>query len=413
MPERTTAARLVGAVATGLLLGALTAPGALAQTDEVPVDPDERPAPQDVEGAPEEEQPPGSWGASSFDAPFDEEGVTLRQESFDISGTLRYQKTGPADFIEQVEVGVVDDPSDDFSPGEGCALPEPVRIAGDGPRPDLVAEQQFRVEGVVVPCNGRYLAQATGTLENPDAPPHTMERSFVLAAPPQSVTGLGVTLDGQSRSVTVTFQPLSGGDVAPDATGYVLERRGPSDDGFVDAAAIGLGDDPELVDPLTDAPAGDYTYRVRAVRAGVDGDVRSSLRGTESDTVAVEGEPAPSATASPTTTAGRRGTVGSRSATGGRTSIPRTSSAPRLTTPTTLDTGFEDTLDYGELPDDSSGGDGGDRDDELAGDEPVAGQSIVRDEGEGVDLVIPAAGALVMLGWAGHITYLNRLAKQL
>jgi hypothetical protein len=43
----------------------------------------------------------------------------------------------------------------------------------------------------------------------------------------------------------------------------------------------------------------------------------------------------------------------------------------------------------------------------------VAGQSIVRDEAEGMGLAVPAAGALVMLGWAGHLLYLNRLAKQL
>ena len=32
---------------------------------------------------------------------------------------------------------------------------------------------------------------------------------------------------------------------------------------------------------------------------------------------------------------------------------------------------------------------------------------------DGVDFAVPAAGALVLLGWAGHIVYLNRLAKLL
>ena len=40
--------------------------------------------------------------------------------------------------------------------------------------------------------------------------------------------------------------------------------------------------------------------------------------------------------------------------------------------------------------------------------------SIVQDEADDpVDLAVPAAGALVLLGWAGHIVYLNRLAKLL
>src|SRR3546814_14651511 len=78
---------------------------------------------------------------------------------------------------------------------------------------------------------------------------------------------------------------------------------------------------------------------------------------------------------------------------------PRSTRTDTLFPYTTL---FRSTLDYGERSDS-----------ELAGDEPVAGQSIVRDEAEGMGLAVPAAGALVMLGWAGHLLYLNRLAKQL
>lgn len=393
MPERTLGTRLLAGLSAGLLVGVLAAPGALAQTDEVPVDPDEQPeAPQ---------QPsPGSWDGSSFDEPFDEDGVTLHREAFDVSGTMRYSKTGPADFIAEVEVRVVDDPSDGSSPGDGCALPAPTTFTGRwSENSGLEAEQSFAVPDVALPCNGRYVVQAEGRLE--DARSHTMERSFVLAALPESVIGLGVTLDSQARAVTVAFQPLDEADVAPDAIGYVLERSGPSGGAFDDVASIGLDGEPRFVDPLTDAPAGAYTYRVRAVRAGADGDVRSSIIDTESDTVSVEGDPAPP-TSAPSTTVGRGGAA--NRSTGGRVSVNPTSSTPRITTPTTLDTGFEDALDYGERTGSSQ---------ELPGDEPVAGRSIVQDEADGLGLAVPAAGALVMLGWAGHILYLNRLAKQL
>lgn len=396
MPERPRTARAAAALAGGLLATLLVAPVALAQTGEVPPTDGLDPGQQQ----PPEQQPPGSWEASSFEEPFDADGAIVPRETFDIEGTLRYQKTGPSDFIEEVEVRIVDDSGDSFAPGDGCSLPSPTTISGDGPRPGLSAEQSFEVHDVSVPCNGRYLVEAQGRLADPDAESFTLRRSFVLAAMPASVTGLGVTYDGSGRSVTATFQPLADDQLAPDATGYVLERSGPDGDTFVDVATIGLDDEPRVVDPLDDAPAGTYTYRVRAVRAGADGDVRSSLVDTETDTVEVEGEPPSSSTSSPGAAAGRRG-VGARSA-GGRISAGRTGSDPRLTTPTTLDTGFEDTLDYGERSDD-----------ELAGDEPVAGQSIVRDEAEGMGLAVPAAGALVMLGWAGHLLYLNRLAKQL
>lgn len=397
MPERRRS-RAVAALAGGLLAVLLAGPVALAQTEEL--DPGQEPPPSQPQPDPPEEpeqHPPGSWGASSFEAPFDEPDASLRRETFDVEGTLRYQKTGPSDFIEEVEVRVVDDPNDSLTLGDGCTLPEPAAFPGDGPGPGLTAEQDFLLEGVTLPCNGRYVVEATGRLEDPDAGAYTLRQPFVVAAMPASVTGLGVTLDGDERSVTVTFQPLGAGDLAPDAIGYVLERSG--DDGlFVDVAAIEVRDDPEFVDPLTDVAAGAYTYRVRAVRSGVDGDIRSSIIDTETDTVEVEGD-VPGST--PPTSSGRAEVTGARSS-GGRISVPRTGSAPRLTTPTTLDTGFEDTLDYGDR------GEG-----EIAGDEPVAGQSIVRDEAEGISLAVPTAGALVMLGWAGHILYLNRLAKQL
>lgn len=409
MPDRSRPARFAAALSGGVLAVALLGPVALAQTDEVPrsgeLDPRQQPPPDPPEEpTPDPGQPePGSWEASSFEEPFDEADATLRRDTFDIVGTLRYQKTGPSDFIEEIEVRIVDHPDDSFTPGDGCTVPSATTIAGEGPGPSLTAEQAFTVAEVSVPCNGRYLVEAEGRLEDPEAEPYTLRQAFVLAAPPASVTGLGVTLDGEERVVTATFQPPPDDTLAPDAVGYVLERSGPEGDTFADVASIDVGDEPRFVDPLSDAPAGAYTYRVRAVRAGADGDVRSSLTDTESDTIDVAGDP----TSTSTSARRRAGTGGSRS--GGRVSVTRSGPAPRLTTPTTLDTGFEDILDYG---DGNGATDGGD-DDELAGDEPVAGSSIVRDEGEGMGLAVPAAGALVMLGWAGHLLYLNRLAKQL
>ena len=69
--------------------------------------------------------------------------------------------------------------------------------------------------------------------------------------------------------------------------------------------------------------------------------------------------------------------------------------------PTTLDTGFNDELDYGDRDIPEPG-------EELAGE----GQSVIQTDTEGAGLLGPVAGAMVLLGWAGHVAYLNRLAKQ-
>lgn len=404
MPEHAGRTRAFGALSAGLLALVLAAPVALAQTEEVPPPPavpePTQPTPPPT-AVPPEQPPPGSWDASSFEAPFDKPDAMLGRETFDIAGTLRYQKTGPADFVRDVEVRVVDDPVDSFAPVGECPMPDPVAFRAEGPQPGLAAEHAFFVEGVTIPCNGRYLVQAEGRLEDPEAPSHTMQQSFLLAVMPAAVTGLGVTVDSRARSVTATFEPLPEDLLAPDATGYVLERSGSAGDTYVDVATIDLDDEPEFVDPLTGAAAGAYTYRVRAVRAGAEGDVRSSVIDSETDTVDVPGEPKSSAG----TVTGARSTRIGGSRPGARpTSTPRRAGGSRPTTSTTLDTGYEDSLDYGEP---------GSEEAFRRGDDPQAGQSIVQDEADGMGLAVPAAGALVMLGWAGHILYLNRLAKQL
>lgn len=400
MRERTGRARAFGVLSAGLLAALLASP-ALAQTDDVPPPssaPDTTQPDTTEPPPPEEPPPPGSWEASSFDAPFDVPDAVLTEATFDVSGTLRYQRTG-AEYIRDVEVRVIDDPGDTFAPADGCPLPEPVASTQAGPSPDTIAaEHPFLVEDVVLPCNGRYLVEAEGRLDDPEAPSpeYTLSQSFLVEVPPVSVTGLGVTVDSQSRAVTVSFQPLAETDLAFDALGYVLERSGPGDEVFVDLESIEVGEEPTFVDPLRDAPAGAYTYRVRAVRRGAGDEVRSSVTDTETDTVEVTGEPESSGRA--IVGKGRRST-GPRS-TGRRQATAAT--AGRSVTSTTVDTGFEDTLDYG-----ASGSEG------AFGGPTAGGQSIVQDEAEGMGLAVPAAGALVMLGWAGHILYLNRLAKQL
>lgn len=392
MPEPRLTVRVLAGLAGALLAAVGLAPGALAQSDEV--------APPDT-GDPQAD-PDGRWAGSEFASPFDESARTLRQETFTVAGTFRYEKAGPTDHIVGAVISIVDDPTDDFEPREECLFPEPAVVPGQEPEPDFTSELPFAVE-MTVPCNGRYLVEAEATVNNADAT-YTMRRSFLLAVLPAAVTELSVDLDAEARRATVEFTPLAVDELAPDAIGYAVERGGPADEGsfgmYEDVAILDLDDEPRVVDDLAGADGGEYSYRVRSLRDGADGPVRSSIIDTESAGITLEGPPA---TSTPTSEAAPR-----QSSRGGRVISRRPSTtlrpAPRQTTPTTLDTGFEETIDYGDRPPGGS---------DLPGDEPLAGQSIVRDEGEPMDLAAPAAGALVLLGWAGHIVYLNRLARQL
>jgi len=391
MPEGLRRRRRATAAALGVVLLVLAGPAALAQTDGIPT-PEER--------LPRQER----WAASALDAPFDVPDHVVRVQPFTVSGTMRYEKQGPTDHIVEVEVRIVD--ATDGAPGEGCTVPDPVVIPGSGPQPELTSEVRFSLDAVQIPCNGAYVIEVEATLDDPDAPTHTLRQPFAMGMLPPAVTDLAVDLDEPARRTTVSFKPVPDDQLAPDAIGYVLERGGPADEAgsfgaFVDVGTLDLDDEPRFVDDLGQAPAGTYEYRVRATRAGANEPERSSVIDTQTARVTI-GEPSETPTS-------RRGAAivrrSPRRGAGGpvtRRSVPARATT---TTPTTLDTGFAGTLDYGDRPPRS----------EVPGDEPLAGQSIIQDEGDGagLDLAGPVAGALVLAGWAGHIAYLNRLARQL
>lgn len=392
MHDRPLRRLLAAAGSLGVAVLLLAGPAALAQTDGLP-DPEEELSWEQ------------RWAASALDAPFDVDDHVVRVQPFSISGAMRYEKQGPTDHIVRVEVRVVDDPADTSTPGAGCTLPEPVVVAGSGPQPELTSEVPFLVDGVEVLCNGAYVVEVEATVDDPEAPTYTLRRPFAMGMLPPAVTDLAVDLDEGQRRATVTFTPVPDDQLAPDAIGYVLERGGPVDDAgalgaFVDVATLDLDDEARFVDDLARAPGGTYEYRVRAMRAGAEQPERSSIIDTETARVTIGAPPQ-------TPTTQRGSAVVRRSTRRGAGAAVRGGASARPTTrmtPTTLDTGYEDTLDYGDRPPGSPA---------IPGDEPLAGQSVIRDEGEGLDLAGPVAGALVLVGWAGHIAYLNRLAKHL
>jgi hypothetical protein len=255
-------------------------------------------------------------------------------------------------------------------------------------------------EDITWPCNGRYLIRAHATSEGVEGTrTHVLSRTVVLAEPPPPVRTVNAVADG--ARVFVTWAPIN--DPSEDASGYRVERAGPKKDGSFGPFVAVSGDLGTDSTSATDRPdvSGDYRYRVLALRHGADEAVTAPAGDSASADVSVT---------VPTTTTRAEGSGNIPGVGSGRGSAraPR-GSAPRIpaaSPSTTIDTGFDEELDYGDRAGDRALDDSP----ELA--DGGEGQSIIRTEGDGAGLVAPAAGALVLLGWAGHVVYLNRLAKQ-
>lgn len=373
MPEPRRRRHLTGACAAAVTAAVLVAVPASAQTSDP------------------------RWEGSAFDAPLDVSPAELDRSSFTISGTIDHA------LYDVTDVTVAFGRSDDgaFAEDTGPCVPDsPGSVAG--PQADGAETVPFSVSGITWPCNGEYVIRATATAERPFGPPDQLVLDAVvrLLAPPPPVSSVDASADGEA--VTVRWDPVA--DPSPDASGYRVERAGPASDGrfeeisTVDTATTVIDDRP--------GADGDYRYRVRALR----GDSLASPAGDAAIAEVTIGSPAPESTTTTTAGSQRNADRGSRRS---AATVPGSRGGPRLPTssPTTIDTGFESEIDYGAgastrdrpLDDDSEPG-------ELAA--GGEGQSIIRTEGDGAGLVAPAAGAMVLLGWAGHLFYLNRLAKQ-
>lgn len=367
---------VAAAVAAGLLV---VAPAAAAQQADEDAEP---------------------WEGSEFTEPSSDGSSAVR--SFPIAGTF----IDPGRTVSTVEVDFGRLDGDAHSEGdEDPCVPEDPGIVPDTPgngldRYDFTVETPDG-EHITWPCNGRYLIRAHATSEGVEGTrTHLLSRTVDIAEPPPPVQTVNAVADG--ARVFVTWDPIN--DPSEDASGYRVERAGPKKDGtfgpFV-AVSGDLGTDSSSANDRPEV-SGEYRYRVLSLRHGAGEPVTAAPGDSASADVSVT---VPSTT---TTRADRSGGIPDVGSGGGTTRAPRRS-APRIpapSPPTTADTGFEEELDYGDRA--------GERDLEDAPElaDGGEGQSIIRTEGDGAGLVAPAAGALVLLGWAGHVVYLNRLAKQ-
>lgn len=364
------------------------------------------------------------WKGSEFDAAVTEIHET---STFDVSGVFVRTDEAP---IARVDVSF-DYDSHPSADTEGCPIPdeannirppeadpEPTPDPETPPPPDPETPEtrrRFVVADTEWPCNGTYTAAAVARATSPDSTTKELVASIRVAVPPAPVPSIEATVAGgedapdpetgatpdDPATVLVSWEQLADPDGEyPDFVGYRVQRAGPAEGSKFETVSDPVidHDGEKVTREFTDtieAP-GDYRYRVQSLRPGVDGPGKPVPSGdnTASVTVEIAGPPTTTTTAGPPTTRSRLGLP----------SVGRGTNNPRApltvpAVPTTVDTGFDEELDYGDLPEPGE---------ELAGE----GQSVIQNEGEGAGLLGPVAGAMVLLGWAGHVAYLNRLAKQ-
>lgn len=258
--------------------------------------------------------------------------------------------------IQSVGVVYVPDPNNEST--EGC---------GADAQPAVVEENGttavFRMDATF-PCNLVYEVRATAQarpsegLGGSTPGPYVMPLLVAVAIPPAPVPVVDAYLDVNDPSVTLTWEA---GD-EPDLLGYVINRTVAGETETL--GQVDVRDSLLFVD--ADPPAGTSArYDVIAVRDGPDDEIEQVAAEPTSVVVDVPGEPEPDdddastdggsssgggddpvdpALAGDATTNESQG----RPDAGSLSSVRVRGAQGRPTPPTTADTGFSETIDYGE-----------------------------------------------------------------
>jgi hypothetical protein len=316
-------------------------------------------------------------------------------------GLERDPSTFTVDLIVDTEAG---------QPG-GC---EPPRFGSSGdaqnPHTSTVRAERSPTDGrtwegsfeipVVATCNGTYTVGAV--IRNDSSPTPTQATTTIRVARPAEPPAQATASRAEDGTVALVWSAPADG-LPPDFTGYrVLRTVGDVSKRIVDDTL-----DTDLVDHPDLQPGQTATYEVMTLRSGPDGTTIASapatatveLPGPEQPDDTADGEPGGGAADAGSGTGGQPRVA--RPATGNRG--PSVPALPRPTTPTTLDTGFGETLPFDldrvEGPEDP-----------VLPDDGFA--SLLYDEEAGAGLLVPGATAAVLAVWAMHLRYLNRLAKR-
>lgn len=291
--------------------------------------------------------------------------------------------------------------------------------------------------GVDLPCNGTYVSTAV-VRTRPAGPFDEQNQAsavlrFDAAVPPLPVSGLrgragsepppddaaqeqvppppsevdGVAPeDGDEDWVPQVVTLTWDANPEPDLLRYEVHRAAP-DRPFRPIGSVEAGHT-RYRDDVTGSRGGTYRYRVYSVREGPGSATEVVVAEEPAETsVDVPGRrTATSPDGTTTTTQAGSGSPSRDTAPGARSRGP-----VRRSPPTTRDTGFESTLDFGELPDPAPDV----PEDEGPQADPGDDAAVARfddDDPMPMDLLAPVAGSLVLIMGAVHLRHLAKRASE-
>lgn len=268
--------------------------------------------------------------------------------------------------------------------------------------------------------NGTYTLEAAVTYVNQVDPGHrhpvTSTKAVTIENPVDPPSGVELVHDESDEEVTVAWTGVS--DV--NLEGYRVQRC------YVERSSKPCGDSWKTIAQVTEphhtssaTRPGVYRYRVASIWSGADGSSRLSADAQpQSDPTEVLVEEQPEETTT-TTTEPDEEQAAPESTT---TTQPRPVVLPRrversapqvVQRVTEEDPGYDEELPYGESAGDGAGDGGGDGSDGTGDEAAISGRSLAGSEGDDErGVLVPVAGGLAILTFAGQLWYLNRRAGE-
>jgi hypothetical protein len=348
------------------------------------------------------DSPQGGWTDPSPNGQIDGVPVAVLQTNGQLKGVAEFSQ-GIATVTFKLEKDAVARPDQPCSAASGV---QPQNKAGGGS-----SHVEFAFTATF-PCNRRYEVSATVT---PVQKPLRRDSDLVLdlyidvAIPPPATTGLDAAVAG--RRVALTWD--SAGQQMPDFEGFEIRRA--SGGGPFEALADVGTDATSYTDTAVPGAGGTFHYRVLQVRSGPE--AGTVVYGPDGSTADAKVVPAETTTEPPagggdgsTGAGGSGGTGGSTSSGAGTAVLPtghgtqsahREFQVPGRETPTTVDSGFGQTLPFGKRKPGSSGAPGGSA---IANLDSGGG-----DDGRRQTLVL-VAGGTTTFSWAMALRFMSRRA---
>jgi hypothetical protein len=267
-----------------------------------------------------------------------------------------------------------------------------------------------------LPYNGTYTVEAEVPGSSAETPAATIKatRTFALAIPPKTPTGVQAVRNPTSQVITVSWNANS----EPDLTHYLITRTEVDDASSSRDFTVSTN---SFVDPDSSTPGASYRYRVRAVREGADPSAPSAPADVKVGTTSTSGGSSSTSESTSTSLTPRPASPSDQPGSGTQTTKAgpsefaklRSQAAKPRPSPSLLpDTSFRRTLPFGVTPN-STGTTATLPAPASEGEE--AALSTGSDGGRPQDrraLLIPVATGLVLFVGALHLRWLVARANE-